>query len=86
MKRVLSRRTFLGLYFITLTLILSERFYKYSGKTLAYLLPMLRHIADQPDLSPNESGPIGLILAPARELAAQIQSVCTVFAKNLGLK
>jgi superfamily II DNA/RNA helicase len=25
-------------------------------------------------------------LAPARELAAQIQSVCKVFAKNLGLK
>jgi hypothetical protein len=57
-----------------------------SGKTLAYLLPMLRHIADQPDLAPGESGPIGLILAPARELAAQIQSVCKVFAKNLGLK
>ena len=57
-----------------------------SGKTLAYLLPMLRHIADQPDLQPTESGPIGLILAPARELAAQIQSVCKVFTKNLGLK
>lgn len=57
-----------------------------SGKTLAYLLPMLRHIADQPDLAPNESGPIGLILAPARELAAQIQAVCKVFAKNLGFK
>lgn len=57
-----------------------------SGKTLAYLLPMLRHIADQPDLAPGESGPIGIILAPARELAAQIQSVCKVFAKNLGLK
>jgi len=57
-----------------------------SGKTLSYVLPMLRHIADQPELAPNESGPIGLILAPARELAAQIQSVCKVFAKNLGLK
>jgi ATP-dependent RNA helicase DDX46/PRP5 len=57
-----------------------------SGKTLAYLLPLLRHILVQPPLAPNESGPIGLILAPARELAYQIHSVCRMFAKNLGLK
>mmetsp|Transcript_21628 Transcript_21628/g.46767 ORF Transcript_21628/g.46767 Transcript_21628/m.46767 type:complete len:579 (+) Transcript_21628:452-2188(+) len=56
-----------------------------SGKTLAYLLPMLRHIMDQPPLQPGESGPIGLVLAPARELAFQIHNVCKVFAKNLGL-
>ena len=57
-----------------------------SGKTLAYLLPMLRHIADQPDLAPHESGPIGLVLAPARELAVQIYHVCKSFAKQLGIK
>mmetsp|Transcript_26623 Transcript_26623/g.35582 ORF Transcript_26623/g.35582 Transcript_26623/m.35582 type:complete len:601 (-) Transcript_26623:662-2464(-) len=57
-----------------------------SGKTLAYLLPMLRHIGDQPDLGVGESGPIGLVLAPARELAAQIHSVCKVFVKQLGMK
>ena len=57
-----------------------------SGKTLAYLLPMLRHIMDQPPLQIGESGPIGLVLAPARELAFQIHNVCKVFAKNLGLK
>lgn len=57
-----------------------------SGKTLAYLLPLLRHIGDQPPLGPQESGPIGLILAPARELASQIHSVCKVFCKLLGLK
>jgi len=57
-----------------------------SGKTLAYLLPMLRHIADQPPLEPHESGPIGLVLAPARELAVQIYHVAKVFAKQLGLK
>lgn len=57
-----------------------------SGKTLAYLLPMLRHIGDQPDLAPHESGPIGLVLAPARELAVQIHSVCKSFAKQLGIK
>ena len=57
-----------------------------SGKTLAYLLPLLRHIGDQPPLGPLESGPIGLILAPARELAAQIHSVCKHFCKSLGYK
>ncbi len=57
-----------------------------SGKTLAYLLPMLRHIGDQPPLGPHESGPIGLVLAPARELAVQIHHVTKTFAKQLGLK
>jgi len=57
-----------------------------SGKTLAYLLPMLRHIMDQPPLAANESGPVGLVLAPARELACQIHLVCKVFTKQLGLK
>jgi len=57
-----------------------------SGKTLSYLLPMLRHITDQPPLEPHESGPIGLVLAPARELAYQIHLVCKSFTKPLGLK
>lgn len=57
-----------------------------SGKTLAYLLPMLRHIGDQPELAAHESGPIGLILAPARELAVQIHHVTKSFCKHLGLK
>ena len=57
-----------------------------SGKTLAFVLPMLRHILDQPPLAPGETGPIGLILAPARELAYQIHVVCKGLAKHLGLK
>lgn len=43
-----------------------------SGKTIAYLLPLIRHIKAQRDLSESETGPIGLILAPTRELALQI--------------
>ena len=57
-----------------------------SGKTLAFVLPMLRHILDQPPLAPNETGPIGLILAPARELAYQIHAVCKGFSKHLQIK
>jgi ATP-dependent RNA helicase DDX46/PRP5 len=43
-----------------------------SGKTLAYLLPLLRQILDQPPLREGE-GPIGLVLAPSRELVVQVR-------------
>jgi ATP-dependent RNA helicase DDX46/PRP5 len=56
-----------------------------SGKTLAYLLPMFRHIKDQPPLK-NLDGPIGLILAPTRELAVQIHNECGPYTKALGLQ
>jgi len=56
-----------------------------SGKTLAFLLPMLRHILDQPPLLDGE-GPIGLVMAPARELAFQIYNEAKKFTKPLGLR
>jgi ATP-dependent RNA helicase DDX46/PRP5 len=56
-----------------------------SGKTLAFLLPMFRHILDQPPLQEGE-GPIGLVMAPARELALQIHSEAKRFCKALGLR
>ncbi|CAG8451126.1 6864_t:CDS:10 [Ambispora leptoticha] len=40
-----------------------------SGKTIAFLLPMFRHIKDQRPLEPME-GPISIIMTPTRELAA----------------
>jgi ATP-dependent RNA helicase DDX46/PRP5 len=55
-----------------------------SGKTLAFLLPMYRHILDQPRLREGE-GPIGLIMAPARELAFQICNEAKKFTKALGI-
>ena len=39
-----------------------------SGKTMAYVLPMIRHIRDQRPLEEGE-GMIGLVMAPTRELA-----------------
>jgi len=55
-----------------------------SGKTLAFLLPMIRHILDQPPLAISD-GPIGIIMAPARELAFQIYYEAKKFMKPLGL-
>lgn len=54
-----------------------------SGKTISFLLPVLRQIIDQPPLKPGD-GPIGLILTPTRELALQIHKEASVFAKKLG--
>lgn len=51
-----------------------------SGKTVAFLWPMLIHVADQPPVEAGE-GPIGLILAPTRELAIQIYNEAKRFAK-----
>ncbi|KAF5740989.1 hypothetical protein HS088_TW11G01071 [Tripterygium wilfordii] len=56
-----------------------------SGKTLAFVLPMLRHIKDQPPVEAGD-GPIGLIMAPTRELVQQIHSDIKKFAKVLGIR
>ena len=53
-----------------------------SGKTIAFLLPMFRHIKDQRPLE-SLDGPIGLIMAPTRELATQIHKECKPFLKVL---
>ena len=55
-----------------------------SGKTMAYVLPLVRHVADQPTLKEGE-GPIGLIMAPTRELADQIFKECRSVASACGL-
>ncbi|KAL7271264.1 pre-mRNA processing RNA-helicase [Rhizina undulata] len=56
-----------------------------SGKTIAFLLPMFRHIKDQRILDPQE-GPISLIMTPTRELAVQIYKECKPFLKALNLR
>ena len=55
-----------------------------SGKTMAFVLPMLRHVLDQPKILIND-GPIALIMTPTRELAMQTYSECCKFTKSLGL-
>src|SRR5438034_8900210 len=56
-----------------------------SGKTIAFLLPMFRHIKDQRPLE-NMEGPVGLIMTPTRELATQIHKECKPFLKALSLR
>jgi Superfamily II DNA and RNA helicases len=48
-----------------------------SGKTGAFIWPMLVHIMDQKELEPGD-GPMGLILAPTRELSQQVSELCVV--------
>ncbi|KDN45076.1 P-loop containing nucleoside triphosphate hydrolase protein [Tilletiaria anomala UBC 951] len=56
-----------------------------SGKTMAFLLPMFRHINDQRPVETME-GPVGLIMTPTRELAIQIYRESKPFLRGLGLR
>lgn len=56
-----------------------------SGKTVAYLLPMIIHIMAQPELEAGQ-GPVGIVLAPNRELAMQIEGVAREFSGRSGLR
>lgn len=56
-----------------------------SGKTAAFVLPMIVHIMDQPELE-KEEGPIGVICAPTRELAHQIYLEAKKFSKSHGIR
>ena len=56
-----------------------------SGKTIAFLLPMFRHIKDQRPIE-NLDGPVGLVMTPTRELATQIHKECKPFLKALSLR
>lgn len=56
-----------------------------SGKTIAFILPMFRHILDQPTLEDSD-GPISIVMTPTRELCMQIGKDIKRFAKSLNLR
>lgn len=56
-----------------------------SGKTIAFLLPLFRHIKDQRPLETME-GPMAIVMTPTRELAVQIHRECKPFLKALNLR
>ncbi len=55
-----------------------------SGKTIAFMLPALWHVAAARDEAPNLRGPLGLVLAPTRELVRQLHGVVRPLATSLG--
>ncbi|XP_061556254.1 ATP-dependent RNA helicase DDX42 isoform X1 [Phycodurus eques] len=56
-----------------------------SGKTAAFIWPMLVHIMDQKELEAGD-GPIGVIVCPTRELCQQIHAECKRFGKAYSLR
>lgn len=59
-----------------------------SGKTAAFLLPLLTYISDLPPLTEanKNDGPYALIIAPTRELVQQIEKEARKFADPLGFR
>jgi len=55
------------------------------GKTLGFVLPAIVHVNGQPLLEAGD-GPIVLVLAPTRELAAQIHGECARFGASSHVK
>ena len=55
-----------------------------SGKTAAYLWPMIVHIMGQSNLKKGD-GPIGLVLVPTRELALQVYSEARKFSNSYNI-
>ncbi len=56
-----------------------------SGKTMAFMWPLLVHIRAQKALQHGD-GPIGLVIAPTRELVEQIHKEAKYFAKFHGTR
>lgn len=54
-----------------------------SGKTLSYALPLTVHCIAQDHIQPGVDGPIGLVLTPTRELAAQVHKQCHRLLRTL---
>ncbi|RAL42105.1 hypothetical protein DM860_011888 [Cuscuta australis] len=59
-----------------------------SGKTAAFVLPMLSYISRLPPMSEENAaeGPYAVVMAPTRELAQQIEDETVKFAHYLGIK
>ncbi|KAK1391123.1 DEAD-box ATP-dependent RNA helicase 21 [Heracleum sosnowskyi] len=59
-----------------------------SGKTAAFLLPLLNYITRLPPMTQDniEEGPYAVVMAPTRELAHQIEHETVKFARYLGVK
>eukprot|EP00754_Rhynchopus_humris_P046892 Rhum_TRINITY_DN6414_c0_g1::Rhum_TRINITY_DN6414_c0_g1_i1::g.20082::m.20082/K12858/DDX23, PRP28; ATP-dependent RNA helicase DDX23/PRP28 len=59
-----------------------------SGKTCAFVIPMVVYVSEQPPMTRErrEDGPYACILCPTRELARQIEDECTRFCSPYGYR
>jgi ATP-dependent RNA helicase DDX5/DBP2 len=56
-----------------------------SGKTASFSIPMIAHCTHQPPIKRGD-GPLGVVLAPTRELAQQIADECKIFSNQSKIK
>ncbi len=57
-----------------------------SGKTLAFSIPMVAGLAKKQNAGHRATKPVGLVLAPTRELATQIAATLQPLAETMGLR
>jgi ATP-dependent RNA helicase DeaD len=57
-----------------------------TGKTAAFMLPMLQRLADRRAEDPSRKGVFGLVLAPTRELAMQVNTAAQRYGEGLGVR
>jgi ATP-dependent RNA helicase DeaD len=57
-----------------------------TGKTAAFMLPMLQRLADRRAEQPDCRGVFGLVLAPTRELAMQVNTAAARYGAGLNVR
>ena len=57
-----------------------------TGKTAAYLLPLIQKILAQKETGEKHKAPAALILAPTRELAHQVATSIKAFSQGMGIR
>ncbi|MDQ2707776.1 MAG: DEAD/DEAH box helicase [Actinomycetota bacterium] len=57
-----------------------------TGKTAAFMLPMLQRLADRRAEEPHRKGVFGLVLAPTRELAMQVNTAAARYGAGLEVR
>jgi len=60
-----------------------------SGKTAAFLIPLLEYVLSRPDgerAAVADMGPLALVMAPTRELAQQIEAECRKLCRFTAIK
>ncbi|HTK67956.1 MAG TPA: DEAD/DEAH box helicase [Pseudonocardia sp.] len=57
-----------------------------TGKTAAFMLPMLQRLADRRAEAPHRKGVFGLVLAPTRELAMQVNTAAARYGAGINVR